>query len=232
MCPICRQAPDSGGHILGGCKAEVYHKCYIKRHNEAVQMIGEAIQHGYQGNGVMLMDATSAANTPDYVTGTRLPEWVLPQVPSKKRNKLRPDILWIPTLTPRTIRCPQWLQARRQGQPAQHKVYIIEVGYTGDLRHKEKIEEKLKQHEELATLLREAGWEVQYTRREAVTLGVGGTIRNDLVPLLRELGVPAQRASACCTSLHRHAVSWLQRLVKMRRHDEARGPGNPNRPPP
>ncbi len=232
MCPICKQEPDSGGHILGGCKAEPYHSCYIKRHNEAVQLIGETIQHGRNGHGFMLMDATSAANIPGYVTGTRLPQWLLPTVAPDKLEKFRPDILWIPTLTPTQARCPRWLAARMRGDPPGHKVYILEVGYTGDLRHKEKIAEKLAQHAELAALLTEAGWEVQYTRREAITLGVGGTIRNDLAPLLRELSVPARRANACCDNLHHHAVSWLHRIVKMRRHHEAGGPRNQPPPPP
>ncbi len=61
---------------------------------------------------------------------------------------------------------------------------------------------------------------------------VEGTIRNDLTPLLRELGVSAKRANACCDSLHHHAVSWLHRIVKMRRHHEAGGPRNqPPHPP-
>ncbi len=57
MCPICKQEPDSGGHILGGCKAEPYHSCYIKWHNESVQLIGEAIQHERNGHGFMLLYA-------------------------------------------------------------------------------------------------------------------------------------------------------------------------------
>ena len=53
-------------------------------------------------------------------------------------------------------------------------VHIFEVGYCSDIGHAEKETEKRKQHDELNTLLKAAGFKVQY--HSPITLGHTGTI--------------------------------------------------------
>ena len=76
----------------------------------------------------MVMDATSADRAPAYTDGTRLPQWLLPDTAPEVVRKMRPDILVIPTL-----RLDQARAFDHKPPPtanrAQHKVYLLEVGY-------------------------------------------------------------------------------------------------------
>lgn len=186
---------------------------YIKRHNAAVMLIAEAIHKGHNGGCYTVMDACAENDTPEYSAGTRLPPWLLPGVPDDERLKMRPDLLVIPSI-PLTLTAPATYQGPHDR--TQHTVYILEIGYTGDLRH-EKNATKLEQHQQLANRLQESGWKVQYSTAEAITLGVGGTIRRDLRPLLIKLGVTPERATRCCARLHDHAVNMLNGIVLRRR---------------
>ena len=215
LCPICHACPDSGGHILGGCAHPSLKACYIKRHNEAVQIVSDALQKGQHGGCYMVADATSAADAPDYTDGTRLPRWLLPRVPDAVRKKLRPDILVIPTLPLRHVDG----RVRTSAPPnrREHTIHILELGYVGDLRHDEKAAEKATQHEQLAELLTAEGWKVAYTKDHAITVGYSGTIRRQLAPLLREIGLSHEQATRCCINLHHHSVAWLNKIVALRR---------------
>lgn len=52
-----------------------------------------------------------------------------------------------------------------------HKVYVIQVGYCSDLRHPDKRVDKLKQHADLVTALRNAGWDVAQRETTVITFG-------------------------------------------------------------
>lgn len=215
-CPLCGLR-DSGGHILGGCKERSLHAMYIKRHNVAVQIVADAIHKGTRGGCYTVMDACAEEASREYSAGTRLPSWLLPGASNAVRAKMRPDLLLIPSLPTHATDGTPSRPYRGPTQRDQHTVHIIEVGYTGDLRHNEKNAEKSQQHESLASALRTAGWKVQYDKAEAVTLGVGGTIRKDLRPLLISLGAPALAATQCCVQLHEHAVRTANDIILRRR---------------
>ena len=158
----------------------------------------------------MLVDAGKLADAPDYSAGNRLPRWLIPDgISAERAAKWRPDILFIPSL-----RNPALPISRAPADKSKHPIYLIEVGYTGDLRHAQKVKEKLQQHQDLADTLRQAGWTVHYSNREVVTLGHTGSIPKTLEPLLTKLGVPHETARRCCSDLHRHAVNCLGPIVK------------------
>ena len=51
-----------------------------------------------------VMDATAKRDAPDTVYDTRLPAWLLPQVPDSTRAKMRPDILLVDGLPLASVR--------------------------------------------------------------------------------------------------------------------------------
>ena len=225
-CPLCG-GPDSGGHILGGCRHAQLRAMYIKRHNIAVQLLARAISRGTRGGGYMVMDATSKNDLPDYIDSNRLPPWLFPTTAPDQPNphlQFRPDILFIPSIKLAETKHPDFYVT-----PANtHTVHIIEVGYGADTNHTGKQHEKAQQHQRLAEELRSAGWRVEYTPHTAISLGFAGTIRKDLLPLLTDLGVSHHHARKCCDALHDHAVSSLNNIVLARRRLERGQPlGDP-----
>ena len=187
-------------------------KLYISRHNKAVQTLMHHIARGTYGGCYKIMDATAEADHPEYVSGTRLPKWLLPNCPDHIRRKMRPDILLIPSLPLKPAHTPL--------PDSNRTVYIIEVGYCADTNHAAKTHEKAKQHAKLAKYLRRAGWKVKYKTQHAVSLGFAGTLRASLPKLLRKLGVSAGAATRCCNTLHDHAVTTLNDIVRTRRRAE------------
>ena len=165
----------------------------------------KAVAKGSHGGCYAVMDACAEADKPAWVASTRLPQWLLSGTPRDAIESMRPDLLLIPS-----IPLNRGLSAGYKG-PARHTrknhpVYILEVGYTSDTNHEAKKHAKAQQHEALANLIRAAGWKVVYTPLEAISLGFGGTVRKDLAPLLRSLGVSGTRARDTCTKLHEQAV--------------------------
>jgi hypothetical protein len=219
---------DGVGHIMGGCDHGDMKALYIARHNKAVHTIAENIAKGEKGGCYMVMDACAKADTPAYVDSTRLPAWLLPQVPAARLKKMRPDLLLIPTISLRDS--VNGDLPRSKSERKQHTVHILEVGYTSDTNHERKKHIKAEQHAQLADLLRAAGWTVCYTTNEAITLGHGGSIRKDLPTLLRSLGLSAKRADRTCAKLHSHAVTSALGIVCCRRGLEKEDTGDPRQP--
>ena len=143
-------------------------------------LIADTIHKGRYGGCYTVLDACAKDASPEYSSGTRLPKWLLPNIPDIKRNKMRPDLLLIPTIP--LTKTEQATPYNGPSDRSKHTVFVLEIGYTGDLRHDEKNEHKAKQHAKLASRLKASGWKMRYTPKEAITLGFGGTIRNDLTP--------------------------------------------------
>jgi hypothetical protein len=96
----------------------------------------------------MIMDACKAEDLPPYCSGTCIPKWMLPHLPEEETRRLRPDILFIPTLATHKAKHKRY-QGLAIANRSEHDVYIIEVGYTGDLQHAEKLAQKTTQHTRL-----------------------------------------------------------------------------------
>jgi hypothetical protein len=202
-------------------------KQYILRHDEAVRMICEAILHGSLGGCYTVMDAGRRVDLPHGVADKRVAEWLLPDIPDAQRRTMRPDILLIPGVT--ETRHPTSMEDR-----SNYTVHIIEVGYCADTQLDLKQHEKAQQHQQLADLLSGAGWNVQYTTLQALSLGYCGAIRKDLAKAMQSVGVEHKDASTLCTRLHWHAVDTCCNIVKVRRLLErtAMGPGGCGKQPP
>jgi len=59
----------------------------IKRHNEAVKLIAQAVGLGENGGCILVMDACKASDLKDVETGTRIPQWVLPKSAKQDLDK-------------------------------------------------------------------------------------------------------------------------------------------------
>lgn len=201
--------PERGtaGHLTGHCSHPKLVGARIAKHNTAVRIIAECLHHGNNGGGYMIMDATSRADLPEYCAGLRPPSWLCPQISAGDRDRMRPDILFIPKL-PRST-AERFVTSPPTDKSA-YPVYLIEVGYASDLHHSEKVIQKQAQHAALAAAMRADGWTVHYDTAQIVTLGHGGTIPRTLEPLLKELGVKPQSAKNCCTRLHMHSLTALK----------------------
>ena len=127
------------------------------------QIIADCVHKGKFGGGLMIMDAGKATDLPHYCSSNRVPAWMLPHLGAEDTQRMRPDILFVPNLPSRVTRRKRY---QGPGDKSKHTVYIIEVGYTGDLQHAEKLAQKTTQHEKLAAELRKAGWEVCYTETQ------------------------------------------------------------------
>ena len=105
---------------------------HIARHNKAVGLVQDAIASGLLGGSYMVMDACGRDATPGTVAATRLPPWLLPTMPARVRDKLRPDIPIIESLPlhagiARTLASPSLSHMQRSCH-----IHIIEVGYCSD----------------------------------------------------------------------------------------------------
>jgi hypothetical protein len=231
-CPLCQNSKDpegyldSGPHILGGCPDPALSSLYVLRHDAAVKLIADTLNR-HTNTGVLIMDAGKAEDSPEYCSGKRLPAWLLPEMDETTRLKLRPDILYIPTLRDTTKAVSPHLR------PC-HPIFLLEIGYCNDVKHARKIAEKSDQHEQCAQALRAAGWTVHYPHlpppahappnsapaSTIITLGHTGTITKYLTPTLKALGVPATAATTCAEKLHRMAVAAMGNIIRARRARE------------
>ena len=105
-------------------------------HNTAVCRIHDALASGSNGGCFIIMDATAKRAAPDTVYDTRLPAWLLPDVPVSTRAKMRPDILLIAGLPLASVRGLG--VNKRLSTPALKTlqrnctVHVIEVGYCSE----------------------------------------------------------------------------------------------------
>ena len=233
-CPLCSN-PDSGTHIMGGCSHRMMKALYIKRHNLGALCVAEHLARGAHGGCYMILDATSHDAVPAYAPDQRIPDWMLSldgqplsEATRAAADKLRPDLLLIPSIPLSNTRAPGF-SGPAVHERSQHTVHIIEFGCCGDLHHADKTTAKLQQHQELVRRLVAAGWAVKYSPDTILTLGFAGTILKTAAPLLRDLGCREGQASRCLSKLHNIAVSHAAIILRTRRWLERQTP--PARPP-
>jgi len=226
-CPLCG-GEDSGTHILAGCQHPTIKSLVIRRHNEAVRMLQRTVAGGGLGGCVTIMDACKATECEQLGTdGTRLHQWMLPDVPEEILNKMRPDILVAEGVT--QAQAADGRHPRTPEERGRCKVHVVEVGYCQDLDMDNKMTTKQQQHAQLVAALQHAGWRV---RHHTILLGVGGTIyRHASDALLGSLRVERAPCAAVLKKLHHHAVRSAHELVYTRRLlERSRQPGPGTRP--
>ena len=86
LCLLCGAAADTAGHVFGGC--EKLEAVYTARHNGAGLLTLKALARGPQGGCFWLSDVTSVKNTPEFSSGTRLPQKGKSYLWVRKRNYL------------------------------------------------------------------------------------------------------------------------------------------------
>ena len=226
-CPLCH-GPDSGGHILGGCEHAQMKALFIHRHDSAMRQVLNELNKGGHGSYYCIADVgTMETLGPLGVHDKRIPSWLLSNqylaaqgIDPSMRGKMRPDIMLI-QVTPDEVaallgRGPSSQLDSMQGN-RKRNVWIMEGGYTADTRYKDKLEEKLHQHDLLVRLLEDRGFEVSVL---PFILGFSGTIYLDNVEQLGSIGITRPRAKALLQKLHTHAITCLQNIVTQRRRLE------------
>lgn len=223
---------------------------YIKRHNVAVEKIARAIMSGNKGRWLVVADlrtdvVDNLSETLGRVVGTRVPHFMLQQVPEEERKKMRPDLLFVQGMDEGwQHRCttPHQLQSQLQALKARCTVYIVEVGYCRDHKAVEKRAEKKRQHRLLAQRLQAEGWKVEQV---PIVLGHCGSVYKPEMDLLQDknkLGISKQDTEQLFKELHEHAVHSLGYVA--RKYQELRAarnkelgqrwprrPARPRRPP-
>jgi ribonuclease HI len=234
-CPLCG-APDSAGHILGSCPALADY--VISRHNKAVAFIQEAVGLGSLSGCFTVMDACARADLPAGVADTRLPAWLLPDVPAEVLSRLRPDMLLVqgmPATAPASAGFyTPGAQARFR---ASCTISILEVGYASDSGFQDTLALKQTQHLDLCARLVAAGWTLSLTPSgcpfRVILLGTTGHVFAPALATLLHFGVSHQHAVALLRRLCTHATLFVLSIVCRRRRLERSLPllAFPYRPP-
>ena len=258
MCPICKKAPDSVGHLLGGCQDPTCKAMAILRHNEAVRILQRTISKSSRFGGCYcVMDACPAAALPTGVDSTRLPGWLLPEGHpyASTLPNLRPDLVFIEGLPSIMVHGKSDIELRAlvQRRAKRIKVHIIEAGYCADTSHAEKDDEKAAQHTTVVRILTgqpdpnqpsppQRNLDTSFDRSRVlyhppVTLGRTGTLPASLITTMKNhLGVSSATATECMSKLTRHAVHYVEKFYKNRyatmgQHGKApHGPKPPMKP--
>jgi ribonuclease HI len=214
-CPLCG-CEDSGGHIMGSCEHKQMKGLYILRHNDAVRVLDKAMhQSTTMSDGLTWMDA--GKDEAEHTLGTRIPEWILPNVPREDRLKMRPDILFMQGAPDAYAERTETLEDK-----SGITIHLIELGYGADTRYLEKRAAKKLQHQALAAALREEGWTVVV---HTIIIGTGGTLFEDLQQFLRdtlELKTCAQEKIG--RKIIRITADRAYQLLQTRRWLERTGP--------
>ena len=212
-CPLCG-APDSVGHLLGGCPRTAALR--ISRHDEAVKIIHSAISKGCLQGSYTIMDAGSAADLPEGVNGKRLPPWLFLPEDAEVGTRLRPDIL--------LVNCPSHTSSTPVPRDTPKHIYIIEVGYGSDINMQDKEVLKAQQHTELTRLLEKKGLNNTVTTH-TIILGRTASIPTSLAVLLGSsvAKLTREHIKRVSTKLNTHAVHYIQHLYRARRAAEKDG---------
>ena len=214
-CPLCNKE-DSATHMLLQCTHRKVKAMVIKRHNQAVQAIAKAIANGRRGGSFLIMDAGKLEDVQESVSstiqGTRLPEWMVPDLPTNMRNRLRPDILIIPGMS-----CRHHAPDSNSTREFYGELILLEVGFCNDTMFKEKLAEKADQHRRLQDHLRKAGW--LCINIVPIALGVSGSVYKQMTQQLTEVTELLTKAECDKLSLklNRLAITWMHNLVCARR---------------
>jgi hypothetical protein len=144
----------------------------VKRHDDAVIRIRQAISTGTCWRGIFLMDVGKRSEAPADVSGKAndLKEWmkVAPRSASGQEHP-RPsktDLIMLEQLIKSCKRLPV-------GQ----RIVLLDVGYTADTKPDEKRTEKWKQHSDLVDILTSLGFKMKFLKdTHCVPLGHWGTV--------------------------------------------------------
>lgn len=228
-CPLCEGA-DGATHVLGGCSHPAMQGLYVKRHDDAVKMIHEAICSGGLQKAAVMMDAGKRAELPGDVVNTKeaLPTWVTRLSPRHTTATLpyitAPDIVIFHDITHKEV--DHMLNSNERMRLGQ-RVTIIEVGYCSDTDALSKLAEKQEQHRVLVDTLNTLGFRA---KSYAIPLGNTGMVYKVVQELSMVYNTTQDLSIACttdtsalkrmCRRLSKHATRYAHTIVVARRQHE------------
>ena len=210
-CLLCGEL-DGGHHSLSGCARML--GMYTQRHNEAGGIIYRTLAKGGLGAALVMQDIgrhNAAGGDPEaaITIGTRL----------------QPEIQHIFGDADRVSR-PDMLIAHRLDAPHLAAIHIVEIKYCRDTDRAGQTTAGMEQHALLVEKLKKAYPVPAVVELHVITLGVTGTIYNDMLVMLGEMKVDKQEALRCAKKLHLHAVDYVKRIMQTKWNQEhARQPG-------
>jgi hypothetical protein len=144
--------------------------------------------------------------------GTRIPEWIYSTPLGADQDKTtwdryRPDIL--------IAMEGACTQGDRIQQFHNRSIHMVEVKYCRDTDRTSQCLRAEHQHEALRAALLQVGYKPEQLHLHVITLGATGTIYRDIHATLKSLGIDNKpEAHRCCADLHKHAVTYVMRLLK------------------
>jgi hypothetical protein len=102
---------------------------------------------------------------------------------------------------------------------ARCEVYVVEVAFCADSSFQSRLTAKHRQHVDLVSALRLAGWAV-HGGLKVLLFGTSGTIFHPTLEVLEELGVSHAAALRCLNALHVKAVNSAHSIICDRRRLE------------
>jgi hypothetical protein len=197
------------------------HGLYVKRHDDAVKTIHEAICGGGLQKAAVLMDAGKRVELPEAVANTKdaLAEWITRLSPKPIRAPLpyitAPDIVIFHDITRDDVDHLMDTGTRmRTGQ----QVTIIEVGYCSDTDASGKLAEKQAQHKTLVETLNSLGYRA---KSYAIPLGHTGMVYNTIQDIHNACNTDSCTMTRLCRKLSKHATRYAHTIVATRRLHEA-----------
>ena len=98
---------------------------------------------------------------------------------------------------------------------------IIEVGYTSELRYKDKMRDKLAQHQKLSSALTQAGYQCKIL---PIVLGTTGGVFHSNLDSMRQAGLSHERSITTLRQLSKHSRDYMQTIIDLRRRLEKLNP--------
>jgi hypothetical protein len=240
---------ETAPHILGACRPFQAH--YTARHNAAVLRIFDAIRLGPRGGMFAIVDGGRVpapagaghrfASHPFGSFGSRIPTWLLPDVPPNTLKRMRPDILIVDGLT---LPQAQEIDALHRSDPpaAQARlaalriarppavVHVLEVAYASPGQPAARaLARKQQQHRKLIAALQASHYTVHAGHPTVILLGTDGTIYDGLRTACDLLEVTKPAYDALAKRLHTAALASAHSLVQQ--HD-AKARAHAGRAPP
>ena len=146
------------------------------------------------------------------------------------RNGVRPDILLVEMTQSEcmryrspamrhtelsTIMCSQRsFRIDSQSRPRCSRVWLIEGGYTSDIRHSEKLADKKNQHHRLLDALTLRGFDAKLM---IFAFGVCGTMYRQSMEDMRQMGVSTAVITKTLRDIHLHSVTYASNIITQRR---------------
>lgn len=195
---------------------------YIQRHDSAVRKIHNALRRRTRNGGVYtILDACRETQLAEQgAAAKRLPRWMLPADTTSDAllSKLRPDILRVLELPAAPTDAEIQHAIANKGQ---YTIQVVEVGFCSDTRWRDRVANKLAQHDTLMEALQQAGWKVD-EHPQIIVLGACGASYLSGQQALERLGLTKKKCSGLLTDLHLIAVHAAHDISMARRRLERR----------